>query len=77
MLTSKDIQIGQTIEAGFWFRCGRHGGDIDRAVIVGKVIRKLDCYNQVLVDVDIEKSFNPPRTSEWVELDKADVDIIN
>lgn len=77
MLTSKDIQVGQIIEAGFWFRCGRYGGDIDHAVIVGKVIRKLECYNQVLVDVDIEKSFNPPRTSEWVELDKADVNIIN
>lgn len=76
MLTAKDIQIGQTIRADFWFRCGAYGGEIDRASIVGKVIRKLECYNQVLVDVDVEKSINPPHTSEWVYLNKAEVEII-
>lgn len=77
MLTAKDIQIGQTIRAGFWFRCGMYGGEIDRAIIVGKVIRKLECYNQVLVSVDVENSFNPPHLSEWVYIDKSDIEIIN
>lgn len=77
MLTAKDIQIGQTIRAGFWFRRGMYGGEIDRAVIVGKVTRKLECYNQVLVDVDVENSLNPPRLSEWVDIDKSDIEIIN
>ena len=73
-MTAKDIQIGQNISAGFFFRCGHY---VDYAIITGVVIRKLECYNQVLVDVDLEQSFNSPGKSVWVRLDKADFNINN
>ena len=76
-MTAKDIQIGQNISAGFFFRCGHYGDDVDYAIITGVVIRKLECYNQVLVDVDLEQSFNSPGKSVWVRLDKADFNINN
>lgn len=75
-MTAKDIQIGQNISARFFFRCGHYGDDVD-AIITGVVIRKLECYNQVLVDVDLEQSFNSPGKSVWVRLDKADFNINN
>lgn len=53
------------------------GDDVDYAIITGVVIRKLECYNQVLVDVDLEQSFNSPGKSVWVRLDKADFNINN
>ena len=76
-MTAKDIQIGQNISAGFFFRCGHYGDDVDYAIITGVVIRKLECYNQVLVDVDLEQSFNSPGKAVWVRLDKADFNINN
>ena len=76
-MTAKDIQIGQNISAGFFFRCGHYGDDVDYSIITGVVIRKLECYNQVLVDVDLEQSFNSPGKSVWVRLDKADFNINN
>ena len=76
-MTAKDIQIGQNITAGLFFRCGHYGDDVDYAIITGVVIRKLECYNQVLVDVDLEQSFNSPGKSVWVRLDKADFNINN
>lgn len=76
-MTAKDIQIGQNISAGFFFRCGYYGDDVDYAIITGVVIRKLECYNQVLVDVDLEQSFNSPGKAVWVRLDKADFNINN
>lgn len=76
-MTSKDIEIGQSISANIWFRCGRYGDDIDYASITGTVLRRLDCYNQVLVDVDIKNSFNPPYRQMWVGLDNAEVTINN
>ena len=27
-MTAKDIQIGQNISAGFFFRCGHYGDDV-------------------------------------------------
>lgn len=77
MLTSNDIQLGQTVEAGIWFRCGYQGDDKDYALIIGTVIRKMECYNQILVDVNAKKSFNAPKRSIWVEMDKSEVQIIN
>ncbi len=29
-MTAKDIQIGQNISAGFFFRCGHYGDDVER-----------------------------------------------
>lgn len=75
MLTAKDIQVGQMVSAGLWFR--ERGDNKDYAIIIGKVIRKLECYNQVLVDVDLQASFNSPLKSVWVRLDKSDIEIIN
>lgn len=28
-MTAKDIQIGQNISAGFFFRCGHYGDDVE------------------------------------------------
>jgi len=75
MLTAKDIQIGQRITTGLWFR--EREDHKDYAIITGKVIRKLECYNQVLVDVELENSFNSPLKSVWVRVDKSDIEIIN
>lgn len=75
MLTAKDIQIGQTITTGLWFR--ERADHKDYAIITGKVIQKLECYNQILVDVDLQASFNPPLKSVWVRVDKSDIEIIN
>jgi hypothetical protein len=78
MLTSKDLQVGQSISADISFRCGPYGGDNDYAHITGTVIRKLDCYNQILVDVDIKNSFNPPQKQMWLTLNEnAEVTINN
>ena len=74
-MTAKDVQVGQTISAGFFFRCGYLGDETDYTRIVGVVVRKLECYNQVLVDVDLEKSFNSPSKSVWVQLDKSEFSI--
>lgn len=34
-MTAKDIQIGQNITAGLFFRCGHYGDDVDYAIITG------------------------------------------
>ena len=77
MLTARDIQVGQSISATIWFRCGYCGNETDYARITGIVIRKLECYNQVLVDVDLRNSFNSPRGTVWVDLNKSEISINN
>lgn len=77
MLTAKDIQIGQSISASFWFRYGRYGNSTDYASITGTVIKKLECYNEVLVDVNLKESFNSPRKTVWVDLSKSEFSINN
>lgn len=77
MLTANDIQIGQSISAEIWFRCGYCGNEVDYASITGTIIRKLECYNQVLVDVDLQQSFNSPRKTLWVDLNKSEFSINN
>lgn len=72
-----DFKIGQSITAGVWFRCGRYGDCVDYACIVGTVIGKMECYNKILVDVDIPKSFNSPSKSLWVDIAKSDISINN
>ena len=77
MITSKEIEIGQSVSASLWFRCGLNGDNKDYSCITGTVTRKLDCYNQILVDVDIEKSFNTPSKTVWVDLNKSELIINN
>lgn len=72
-----DLKIGQSITAGVWFRCGRSGDCMDYACIVGTVIKKMECYNKVLVDVDIPRSFNSPSKVFWVDITKSDISINN
>ena len=76
-MTAKDISNRAEHYGRTLFRCGHYGDDVDYAIITGVVIRKLECYNQVLVDVDLEQSFNSPGKSVWVRLDKADFNINN
>lgn len=76
-MTSRDLQIGQSISAGVWFRCGKYGDDKDYACITGNIIRKIDCNNQILIDVDIEKSFNPPLKQMWINLENTEITINN
>lgn len=72
-----DIKIGQRVEAEFFFRSGRFGDDCDFAQIHGTVIDKMECYNSILVDVDKSKSFNSPRSSVWMDINKSKIILIN
>lgn len=69
------LQIGQVITAAFFFRCGQFGGDLDYRIAVGSIIRKLECFNKVLVEVDREKSYNCPTSAIWIDCDKAEISI--
>lgn len=73
MIKASDIQIGQTITAGYWFERPFLGDDF--ATITGTVIKKLECYNQVLVEVDMDKSENNSDRYVWVIIDKSIVSI--
>ncbi|MBR8726011.1 hypothetical protein [Bacteroides pyogenes] len=69
-ITVNDLSLGQKISAKVWFRFGRFGEEKDFARIEGKVIGKMECYNSVLVEVDMERSYNAPNKHMWVDLDK-------
>lgn len=71
------LKPGQHITASFYFRRGHCGGDIDHATIVGTIIRRMECYNRILVKVREKESFNYPQNPVWINCDKAEISINN
>ncbi|WP_455674781.1 hypothetical protein [Phocaeicola sp.] len=68
-------QIGQTIEAAFWYRYGRDGKDY--AVVQGTITRVMECYNRILIDIKEVLCGCYPNTTAWINCDKAEIEILN
>lgn len=68
-------QIGQTIEAAFWYRYDMDGKDY--AVVQGTISRVIGCYNRILINVQKVVCGCYPNSYAWIDCNKADIEFLN